>query len=310
MVIRHISDSAEIPDELIDFKIEHYQEIFKEDWEKVYTPTSLESEGKEMLIILDNCRPFGKVAGGCVFKKNTYSVQFEDFAILPEYRRKGYSRKLMQELENITERHHYDLLNSGKKPNDINLMYLRSLIYLDNDDSGKAVQPHLQFAFFLRKAGFNPYVHNKYELSEKEEIALQLYHKNYPEQADNLRVFKKEIVNEGVILKPDSRQELLVLDERQWKIVMGGLNWKLGNYGKTGKVSYRYDLCPICADMGSSEMNSDNCQKCYIYKTCMEPFREVGRFKEDFEVSDAYFSEMRSFMTKHPPKNIATGETK
>ncbi len=287
-----VNDEKYIPHELVNNKIEHYKEIFQEKWENVYGAGHPFSEGDEMLVL----REAGRVVGGSIIRRNVYSVTFRDFAILPEFRGKGHSKMLMGELEDVTENHHYQLMENGQKPQDIRMMYLRSLVYLDSNDREEARLPHLQFANYLRKVGFLPYIHNQHELSGVEKVAIPLYQRLYPKVADRLRVFKKKIIDVGVELKKESKEELAVLDERQWKIVMGGLDWKLGNYGKNGTVSYRYDLCPICKDMGSSEQNSENCKRCYIYNTCMEPFREIGRFKEDFEVSHAYFSEMREFM--------------
>ena len=84
-----------------------------------------------------------------------------------------------------------------------------------------------------------------------------------------------------------------------------GLQAKLRNYEKSGRVSYRYDICPICAYMGSSEQNDENCEKCFIRQTCFEPFRNPGRFKEDYEVSGAYFEAVRQFLLTHPQKEAA-----
>jgi GNAT superfamily N-acetyltransferase len=287
-----IGFEKEMPNELLEFKVEHYKEIFQDQWEKVFAASSSE---KQVVVLRD----LDKIVGGCAIELTPYNLRFEDFAILPEARGKGYAKILMDSLEGMAKGYHIRKTCSGEKPTDIKLMYLKSLVYLDFDIPDI---PAFQFAPFLKRFGFKPYVYNRLELSDAELVALEVYQQLYPDFADSLRVFKKLVVNEGVELNQEAQQELLSLNKKQWNIVVGGLNWKLGNYGKTGRVSYRYDLCSICADMESSEQNSENCRRCYIYKTCMEPFRERGRFKEDFEVSNAYFSAMRDFMLGHEPK--------
>lgn len=297
MDIESVVKESDIPAALIDFKVQHYKEIFKSHFLEVLEESPSLEEGEELIIIKD----LGKLIGGCTIKKDTYYVRFRGFSILPENRGRGYAKKLMHELEKITTEHHLKLRNSGEKPTDINQMYLKSLVYLDSDME-KEENPELQFSIFLKKFAFSPYSYNKQELSKEEIAAIKVYERLYSGSSSKLKVFKKPVVDEGVELKTEIKQELLALNRRQWEIVMCGLNWKLGNYSKTGQVSYRYDLCPICIDVKSDETNSENCKRCYIYTTCMEPFREAGRFKEDFEISNAYFSSMKDFMMKHPPK--------
>ena len=297
MNLEIILDEAEIPSKLLDFKVEHYKEVFGEHWEQVFNANPHMEEGEEMVIAKDSDR----LIGGCIIKKGIYCIRMKGFGILPENRRRGYARELIYDLRNMTRKHHHELVRMQKKPTDIKLMYLRSLVYLDGEFSMDI--PALQFGSFLKNLGFIPYMYNKHELSEEEKIAIEVYKEMYPDLADSIKVFKKTIVDYGVDLKPEIKQELLALTKEQWDTVMHGLNWKLGNYEKSGKVSFRYDLCPICADMESSEQDSENCRKCYIYKTCTEPFREIGRFKEDFQVSNAYFTAMRDFMLANKPRN-------
>ena len=88
---------SEMPKEMADFQIEHFKEVFEDSWEEVLTPIE-----EEVLVAREN----GRVAGGCVIKRDVYYVRFSDFAILPGNRGKGLARKLMSALEEITRNHH------------------------------------------------------------------------------------------------------------------------------------------------------------------------------------------------------------
>jgi len=286
-----ITSHLEIPVEILEHKIKHYQDVFKDRFEDVFNLSKL-NENEEIIIL----KKSEKIKGSCIIEKGIYDLKFRDFLILPKNRGKGYAKIFMQHLENLAIKHHQELIDADKKPDDINLMYLKSLVYMDSNNVEDARNPIFQFSHYLKRSGFSAFMYNKLELSDLEIKGIEVYQRQHPDLADRLKIFKKQVVDNGVELKPETKKELSSLDEKQWNIVMYGLKWKLGNYGKTGKVSYRYDLCPICDDVGSSEINSDNCKECYIHTTCMEPFRESGRFKENFEVSNVYFSEMRNFM--------------
>lgn len=308
-----IIEDSKIPKELIDFKILHYKEIFKDKWEKVFNENPSLAEEEKIIILKD----LDRIVGGCVIRKGIYSLKFKDFVILPEGRGKGCARILMEELEEMAIKHHKALIETRKKPKDIKMMYLRSLVYLDSNNPEEAKIPALQFANFLRKFDFQPYMPNEhaypydtYELSKEEKTAIEIYKEVYPDLANRLKIFKKLVVDEGVELRDEIKDELIKLKEipDKWKIVIGGLNWKLGHYQKSGEVSYKYNICPICADMRVKDVTSKiktskPCQAkdCYIYETCMEPFRETGFFKEDNEISSAYFKAMKGFMLANSP---------
>jgi len=102
-------------------------------------------------------------------------------------------------------------------------------------------------------------------------------------------------------LSDEIKQELSNLTSRQRRIVLNGLVAKLAAAQKTGKVSYRYDICPICGDVGSTkELNK--CGECYIFRSCSKPF-DSG-FKNDHEISYKYFSKMLVFMLHHECESI------
>jgi GNAT superfamily N-acetyltransferase len=265
--------------------------VFGKFWRDVYDRSPELADGEEVLIAEDG----GHTAGWVHFRRSTYCIKFRGFTVHPDFRGQGVAKLLLAGLTDIATRHHHALIASGEKPNDIRLMYLKSLVYLDAEEPGE------RFAFgrFLKRLGFTAYVFNKIELDEEEVAAEQAYAKLQPGMAKSLKVFKRLVVDGGVELKDEAKAELLRLTPEQLAVVMQGLNVKLGNLDRSGRISYRYDLCPICAHMGSSEQDSAACRRCFIYVTCMEPFREKGRFKEDYEVSGAYFREMRRFLLEN-----------
>lgn len=93
----------------------------------------------------------------------------------------------------------------------------------------------------------------------------------------------------------DAEAELKVLRPRQRRIVLGGLDKKLGHYEKSGHLSYRYDICPVCRDVGSTEENP-KCDDCYIKIACKVPFNQGFRY--DNEKGYEYFSEMEQLLKR------------
>ncbi len=292
----HNGEMFDLPEELRTFRIQHYKDIFKGWWERV----DKASTNAGILILRERWRGRvkGPIVAGCVMEHTNYFTRFKDFVVLPEHRGKGYARKMMEMLASSAKTWDRGLLANREKPKDIDMMYLRSLIYLDADGKG----PEFEFGKFLRKMGFTPQPFNRHQLTEGEVEALDAYTKLYPESVDDLRIFTKMVVDNGVTLKPESEKELQSLTAGQWETAMGALKTKLDNFERSGRVSYRYDLCDVCKSMASDEQDSENCKKCYIHTTCTEPFREQCRFKEDYLISAAYFNEMKRFMESHRPE--------
>lgn len=117
----------------------------------------------------------------------------------------------------------------------------------------------------------------------------------YPE-ADRLGhngVLSVAIIERCTRLTVEARNELRKLTPEQRALVLKGLDVKLGHFEKTGKLSYRYDICSICADVGSTE-DDPHCDECYIEISCKAPF-ERG-FEEDMDKGYEYFGEMRDFL--------------
>lgn len=100
------------------------------------------------------------------------------------------------------------------------------------------------------------------------------------------------------MLSDEHKEELDKLTPAQRKIVLGGLDNKLGHYGKSGHLSYRYDVCPVCQDIDSTEENP-KCDLCYIQKSCKAPFNEG--FRDDPVAGAVYFGDMRRYLRSLEP---------
>lgn len=289
-----LADENRVPGIVSRIKKEHFREIFGREWKKVYDESPLLLPDEKILLLEHLCEC---VAWVC-FTESVYRVKFRGFTVNPATRGRGLGGLLFGELENIAIRRHDSLLRTGGKPEDIRLMYLDSLVYPEPKAAGEEKIFHFQFGAYLKSRGFTAHEYSKNGLIPEETAAIEAYGKRNAEAAGRLKVFRKCVVDGGVSLNEEAKKELARMNAREREVVGRGLAWKLGHYGKTGRVSYRFDLCPICADIGSSEEESGNCRKCYIYRTCREPFREPGRFKEDYLVSCAYFQAVREFLEK------------
>lgn len=109
-------------------------------------------------------------------------------------------------------------------------------------------------------------------------------------------------------MRPEYEKELRALTPRQHGIVIGGLLKKLDHHKKTGILSYAYEICPVCKDIGST-LEDQHCDECYIKKSCQAPF--IEGFKSDTHAGVAYFTEMHRFMDGEirPPRTLIVGGT-
>ncbi len=96
-------------------------------------------------------------------------------------------------------------------------------------------------------------------------------------------------------MRKEVEDELIKLDKRQREIVIKGLEAKLDAYKKKGYISYKYEVCPVCRDVGST-LECQKCEDCYINLSCKEPFNY--EFKGNDEKGFEYFSEMYDFLKK------------
>jgi len=272
-----------LPKAFRETKEEHYIETFGEHYKKIYECShNFNSKEKTFFLTQDD-----ELAARCVAEFNKYDVRIRDFTVLKKFRGRSIAKKFMDLIEEQALNHHLVLLENKEKSYD--LMFLRTYIYLD----GQVSDHRFEMGGFLKKLGFKAYTYNPKTLGLEEQKALDTFTKLNTEYQKMLKVFKKEL-RSNLVLKPEIKEELLRLDERQKEIILSGLDVKLDVYHKRGFVSYKYSVCPVCNDMKSALEDNSSCGKCYINKTCLEPFREG--FKEDSQISYKYFSTVREFL--------------
>ncbi len=95
-------------------------------------------------------------------------------------------------------------------------------------------------------------------------------------------------------MKQEYIEELALLTPRQRGIVLLGLGKKLGLYEREQILSYQYEVCPVCNDMGSTAADPTCCDDCYIKLSCKAPFTDG--FRDDPEAGAAYFEEMQHLL--------------
>lgn len=289
METKIITAITEVPREVVIAKQRHFCKIFGSAWLEVYLHSPVLYPDEKILMLNIGQQPIAWTQ----FQPDVYRLRFRNFYVEPTFRGQGLSKILIGNLCDLGAAHHRQLLENGAKPPDVGLMFLQSLVYPDGEQDGEA----FAFGRFLKKSGFLPYPYNKNDVTPEESATIVCYENMHSGRL--LKTFKRKIVDEGVTLRASTQAELLRLSAAEREVVLKGLDWKLGHYAQSGRVSYRYDLCPICKFVGSNEQNSENCKNCPIHETCMEPFREIGRFKEDSQVSGAYFQAMKDFLDKN-----------
>src|SRR3990167_392223 len=103
-----------------------------------------------------------------------------------------------------------------------------------------------------------------------------------------------------------AKEELTKLTPEKRRIVLQGLQRKLWHLERTSKLSFKYEVCPVCNDVGST-LENPNCDNCYIKVACKYPF-DAG-FKDDQAKGEQYFRNMLKFMMSNPlvPTSIVVG---
>ncbi len=134
MRVRKIDSAEDVPIEMRLFKRQHFQEIFGVHWESVLDRSLLMATNEGLLV----CEIDGVLAGWVQYHCDTYFVGFRNFAVLPAFRGRGVARRLLTELRDIATGHHHGLIANGEKPDDVRLMYLKSMVYMDSDTEGEA----------------------------------------------------------------------------------------------------------------------------------------------------------------------------
>jgi hypothetical protein len=107
-------------------------------------------------------------------------------------------------------------------------------------------------------------------------------------------------------LPKEAALELKKLSPGERRIVLEGLQRKLWHLERTSRLSYKYEVCPVCNDIGSTE-ESPKCGGCYIQIACKHPF-EAG-FRDDQAIGETYFRNMLAFMMSDEvkPQSLVVG---
>jgi GNAT superfamily N-acetyltransferase len=263
------------PPEMTDFIREHYWEVFK-GWQgaaaQIYTASLIDNLSARSFIAMEQD---ARVLGGYRMLVKDWSVQIFDLAVLPAARSKGLGKALIRHAkEKATSMN----VTVNGKIFDSPKMFLDTRIYPDKSP----------FASFLRATGFGGYEPYVLTMGEAEWLAYKLY-KSKQQHAMSFRMQ----IAERSILPAAVKRELVSLTEEQCKIVLDGLDKKLGHFRKSGRLSYKYEVCPICVDIGST-LENPRCGKCYLELGCKTPF--CRGFRHDPQVGAMYFDEMRRYL--------------
>lgn len=261
--------------EWLEFKMAHYQEVFGEHWRDVFM-LSKPRPDEELLTV----EFYGEIAGKCYCSKTNNGLKIRDYTVLPKFRGNGIGRDILEEMEYKARREGLD--------------YLVSFPYLIPVTREERKHERFEMSQFYVKTGFTPTLFDMDELDQEEGTAVTIYLILNSEYQKQLRVFRKRL--NPVTLRDEVKEELSKLTPRQKEIVLNGLNAKLGAYQKTKHLSYKYSVCPVCKDIGST-LENPNCEECYIPITCKEPFNKGFRYDDIAGV--IYFSKVGDFIQSH-----------
>jgi len=264
----------QFPPEIVSFVRKHYWEVFGDGAAQVYLASLIDNKSALSFVARDGFR----ILGGYRMLMRDYSAQILDFAVLPAARGKRLGRELIEHAKERASLHtaRPHLKIELEKPT----IFLDTRIYPEDNE----------FVSFIRKMDFlswEPYIPM---LGEAEWIAYNEYKK----AGKQPKSFRKRIWH-GPILSHAVERELDGLTEKQARIVLSGLDKKLGHFAKSNKLSYKYEICPICKDVGST-IDDPKCEECYLRLGCKTPF--FRGFRHDPQVGAIYFTQMRSYLWK------------
>ena len=258
--------------EITQFVRNHYFEVFGKDAPAIYAASLIDNINAELHIFEKHTQVLG---GFRVRKRSNWSLQILDFVVLPIGRSSGVGKALIEYAKNIARRYGAIFLDTRVYPLD----------YLELSGYGKI--PY-QFSTFLNKMGFKTYKPYPAMMSEAEWLAYKYYDKGGLTSA-SFRMY----VDDRSILLPFIKRELDNLTDTQCATVLTGLDKKLTHFNNTGNLSYKYEVCPICKDIGST-LENPRCDECYLKIGCKHPF--YAGFRHDPQVGYLYFKEMYKYL--------------
>jgi len=288
LTLRKVTEGRNVPSWYDDDTVDHYEEVFGVHTSEILRVTPILDTDEVFYEMLDG----GVPVGGVMVQQREYDARIRGLMVRPEHQGKGLASKLIRVLgEYQSKRLHRMCLSSKMEDSPpVTVAFLTTVPYpLSNP-----------FAVALLRQGFRAMPGSLFEdqLSPWEHKAVTIYTGAMGIDSRSIFVFRKKVVDLGMHLPGYIMREMDQLTQLQAVSVSQGLDIKLrAAYQGRGRVTYRFDLCPVCKEMGSTEEDDAACQECYIHQTCRLPFEEPWRFKEDVDVSRIYWEAVQQYMT-------------
>jgi len=162
--------------ELFQFKQQHYNKVFKAYASEVFQASKV---FQDYLILQDGRND----VAACAVDLQSYYVKFSDFVVLPEFRAKGYGRKMIETLENMAQNYQKEMLHQLQKQYTGSQMHLQSEIHPVD---------LTEMPGFLKHMGFTSFPYEKEELNDAEIVAERAFKQGY--HGIQLALFKKQVL--------------------------------------------------------------------------------------------------------------------
>jgi len=261
------------PPEMTQFVRHHYRDVFENDAPAIYAASLIDNMADPndtwSFLAMRNTQVLG---GYRAHKRSKWSLQILDFAVLPMSQKDGVGRALIKHAQNLAKR--------------ANVIFLDTRVYPTSIKHGFFQVP--DFSTFLMKMGFEKCEPYPPMMGEAEWLAYEKYSIARLEPAAfRMKISDKDLITRAV------RYELETLTPPQRQVVLSGLHKKLDHFERSGKLSYKYEVCPICQDVGST-IENPKCNECYLRRGCKLPF--IEKFRHDPQVGFIYFSQMRDYL--------------
>ena len=262
-------EEAKFPPEMTQFVRNHYVDVFGKEFAPIYNASLIDNLAARSFVAREDTL----ILGGFRILEKRWSAQILDFGVLPVARGKGVAKQLIDHAWNM-------------------VFYDDNMIFLDTRVYPKEyLYPDVKtFPSFLKNNGFEEYKAYPATFGEAEWLAYDFY----KEKGDRPVAYRK-MVRERDLLHHSVYMELEALTKKQRQVVLSGLDAKLGYFEHSGNLSYKYEVCPICNDIGST-IENPKCNKCYLQIGCKEPFH--SEFRHDPQVGAMYFSQMRDCLRR------------
>jgi len=268
-----------IPKRFVDAQWSHYFDVFDDEYKQVWDQSWTAGMCRnEQAVLLRDDHQDDAIVGGFLIQERDLDLRLRGFMVLESFRGHGYARPLLQEIDNIAR--------AWLSQRDASLVCRMGVV------TTVPYPRESEFSRFLQSQGWGvlPAADPQDEAEEK---AARLYEKRGLTDLVRLR---RVAVDRGVVLPQEVQDELRDLDGKQRLLVVAGLDGKLSHFRRSGKVSYSYTHCPVCADVGMQPDGKGDCTKCYIPITCQLPFHPEHGLRDDHLLGAAYWYGVRQFL--------------